>query len=139
MKKKEEQPKPAGLKPEIVSRNLKYNFTTEELSRYNKELAFEVKNLNEIQQEKKLVISILGAKIRTAEGRIQQLANDVNSGYTYKYLDCTITYNFPIDGQKQVTRNDTGEIIETVKMLPSELQEELELKDVPDADNVKQD
>lgn len=136
-KKQSEEPKLTGKKPETITRTLKYLFTGEELSAMNKELAFEVKNLGEIQEEKKSVMSGFTAKIKTAESRTQLLANNLNSGYTYKAIDCTVTYNFPKDGMKQIKRNDNDEIIETVKMSPIELQEDLEFQDVPDAD--KQD
>ena len=133
MKKKDEQPKPAGLRPQTITRTLKYMFKEDELSAMNKELAFEVKNLGEIQEEKKSVMSGFTARIKTAESRTQLLANNLSSGFTYKAIDCTVTYNSPTSAMKQIKRNDNDEIIGTVKMSYAELQEGLELKDVPDA------
>lgn len=68
------------------------------------------------------------AKISSEENHVNSVANKVGSGYEYRDIECTVTYDDPVAGDKTQRRNDTGEIVKIMPMDESEKQEELPLE-----------
>jgi hypothetical protein len=108
---------------------LKYQFTEPELKERATQLARECRELEDIENEKKQVMSDFKAKIDGHQAKISGLSNNINNGYEYRYIDCEVVLNQPIDGEKQIIRKDTGELVKQEAMTPQELQEELPLEE----------
>jgi len=105
--------------------NLKYEFTEDEITALAKKLAYETRTLEELRDQKKSVVSDFTNKITGAEASISMLANNINNGYEYRYIDCEVSFNNPEAGQKSIIRIDTGEIVRIEDMTQAERQQNL--------------
>lgn len=110
--------------------NLDYHFTEPELVALGKELGESQLKLRQLDDDRKMVADEWKAKISSAEAHINSLSNKTSSGYEYRDIDCTITLDDPIPGDKTMRRNDTGETVKIMQMDESEKQPELPLSDV---------
>jgi hypothetical protein len=110
-----------------IKSNLDYHFTQDELIALGKELGESQLKLRQLDDDRKMVADEWKAKISSAEAHINSLSNKVSSGYEYRDIECTVTLNAPINGEKTITRNDTGAIVKIMLMDDSEKQEELPL------------
>jgi hypothetical protein len=113
----------------IQQEYLKYQFTELELKEKATQLARECREMEEVENEKKQINSDLKSKLDGHQAKISNLSNNINNGYEYRYIDCEVVLNKPIDGEKQIIRKDTGELVKQEAMTPSELQEELPLEE----------
>lgn len=126
---KKEQPANTTVnKTRSIKSNLQYRFTEAELIALGKELGESQLKLRQLDDDRKMVADEWKAKISFAEAHINSLSNKTSSGYEYRDIECTVTLNTPVDGDKTVTRNDTGEIVKIMPMDESEKQDELPLE-----------
>jgi len=110
--------KPAQRKEK---RNLRYDFTQDQLRTLGKELAEGQIKLRQMEDDKKMVMDEWKAKISFQEASITSLSNKVSSGYEYRDMACTATLNEPVKGQKTVRRDDNGEIVRIEEMTDADL------------------
>lgn len=112
-----------------ISEHLKCQFTEDELKDISKKLAYENKNFDELEDAKKSVTSEFTSKLNTARGNISKLSSNINNGYEYRAVDCTVELNTPEVGQKTIVRTDTGEIVRIEAMNSREKQGNLNFQD----------
>lgn len=117
------------LKIKKIKKHLRCILTDKELLGIGKELAESSNDLNQVENDKKRVVSDFNAKVAEKEAIIAQLSNKISTGYEYRDVDCTVTYHFPKEGFKEIKRNDTSELIETLEMTEAECQEEIEFRE----------
>lgn len=107
---------------------LDYHFTHDELLVIGKELGECQLKLRQLDDDRKMVADEWKAKISSAENHITSLSNKTSSGYEYRDVECTITFDAPVAGEKTVTRNDTGAVVKILAMEDFEKQQELPLE-----------
>ena len=110
-----------------TKRQLEYKFTEEEIKERSKQLAYECRQVVQLQEQKKEVMSDFKAKIDAKDSLIAALSNNVNNGWEYRTIDCEIEMDTPKKGMKTITRTDTGEEVAKEKMTDDDRQEELPL------------
>lgn len=118
---------PTKPRTKATKSNLAYHFTEAELLALGKELGESQLKLRQLDDDRKMVADEWKAKISSAEAHINSLSNKTSSGYEYRDIECTVTYDDPIPGDKTLRRNDTGEIVRVFPMDENEKQEELPL------------
>jgi hypothetical protein len=111
-----------------IKSNLAYQFTSEELIALGKELGESQIKLRQTEDDRKMVADEWKAKISCGEAHIASLSNKTSSGYEYRDIPCTVTYDDPAAGEKTVRRGDAGEIVKVMLMDDSENQTELPLE-----------
>lgn len=111
----------------ITREFLKYQFTEPELKDKSTTLALECRNLEEVENEKKQVMSDFKSKVDGHQATISKLSNHINNGYEYRYIDCEIRMDTPLRGEKSIVRKDTGDVVKVEPMSPEEMQQELPL------------
>lgn len=112
---------------QVTTQFLKYLFTETELKDKSTSLAQECRNLEEVENDKKQVMSDFKSKIDGHQASISKLSNHINNGYEYRQISCEVKMDTPIQGQKTIIRKDTGEIVKIEEMTQQEMQMELEL------------
>jgi hypothetical protein len=95
---------------------LKYDFTPVEISEMSRKLAYETKNIQEIEERKKSVMADFTSKLTESKAIAGRLANNINNGYDYREIECEIVFNTPIGGRKTTSRIDTGEVVRVEDM-----------------------
>ena len=116
-----------------TKRNLKYEFHDSEKLEMGKEMAGLDREIKLLEEEKKAAMSSFKSRIDEKESRRTRLSNCVADGFEFRDIDCKIKYNSPKDGTKQIIRKDTGEVVDDVPMTTEELQEELDFKELQEA------
>jgi len=108
-----------------TKRTVRYVFNDEELLTIGKEMAESAIALAAVEQDKKRVVSDFTAKIAAKEAEVSVASNKIQSGYEFREMPCTITFNKPKVGRKEIVRDDTSELIATEDMTPDEMQQDL--------------
>ena len=111
-----------------VTRYLKYQFTEAELKEKAVQLARECRQNEEIEDDKKRVMSDFKAKIDAHQAQISLLSGHINSGDDFRDVECHVNLNSPIPGRKTFMRIDTAEIVAEEDMTKEEFQMELPLE-----------
>lgn len=115
-------------KPEVNKiSQLRCQLTDDEKIQAGKELAEATNELEAIEDDKKQIVSDFKAKSTAAEARVAVLSNKLRSGYEFRSVECSVTFNTPEEGQKQTVRLDTKEVIATAPMTDEEKQTKLDL------------
>jgi len=104
---------------------LRYNFSESEIKEFSKKLAYENKQLEELEEAKKTVAAEFSSKIQSAKSQISKLATNINNGYDYREIKCEILFDVPETGYKTIKRLDTNEVVRVEEMTPQELQRDL--------------
>jgi hypothetical protein len=124
--------KPTPVKPDRhIEMQLRHTFTQKETLEIAKKMAEASRELNQAEEEKKAVTSQLKAKVDGISARVTEHAGKINSGYEYRSTKVTVKYHTPKTGIKSLSRDDTGEHLETAEMSQSEMQDELKLDPAP--------
>jgi hypothetical protein len=92
-----------------------------------KELAEANGQLTALEEDKKRVVSDFTAKVAAKEAEVSIGVNKIQSGYEWRELPCTITFNDPAAGKKTIRRDDTLESVAVENMTQDELQTDLKL------------
>ena len=108
-----------------MKKNLPVMLTSEELLSISKELAKANQDLSSILNQKKEMNASYGAKQKISEGLIEALSLKISTGKEYRDIECKITFD-EVNLKKIITRTDTGEIVERIKMTTEDLQSEIE-------------
>lgn len=125
--KTETPPKPAR----IFTRSLRVQLTSEERSAMAIELAGETGRLRAATAEKEESAKHHGAIIKAHEGRMGELAANVNSGFIYRDVEVHELYEWDRLAVIQI-RKDTGEEIDQRPMSESERQRPLKFPSKPE-------
>lgn len=121
--------------PRKTEKSLRVNYTEKELLEIGKKLAEASQELSAAESEKKSVTATLKAKCDSIASRIEQHANELSSGYTYRNVPCEIRYDTPTKGQKTTVRIDNDQIVEVEAMTLAEMQADLPLTErTPDGE-----
>ena len=106
-----------------VKKNLTCLLTVEEMKTLGVELADASQKKTRLEDDKKQAMSQYKAEIDAADAEINAISQKISSGREIRMVECTVRYHTPQDGMKTIERNDTGEIVEVVKMTDSELED----------------
>ncbi len=107
---------------------LRCDFTEPEMLDMGKRLARANERLDALAREKEEVVSAIKARASKIESEVSDLSQNLNKGYEYRDIECTVEYHKPENGKKTVTRLDTGELVEVTPMDAHEMQEQLPLQ-----------
>ena len=116
------------MRPQKVTKHLKYEFSEDEIKDMSYELARETRELRALNESKKEVMADFTGKIKAKEGSIDRTSEHIANGYEYRMVQCEVEYDDPEPGMKSFTRVDTGEVWEE-PMTDLEKQGELPLDD----------
>jgi len=110
---------------EIVTKPVKHYFTPEEKEEIAVEMSSTSRRQDELEREKKAVMSSYKDKIDNVilENRIA--AQKYHDGYEYRNVECEVVRDYEMEEVRYV-RTDTGEVVEARRMEKSELQMRLE-------------
>lgn len=114
------------MKSELFPKNVQVLLTTAEYVSMGKEMGRTQNELKGLQDRLKQVKADFSAKIAEKEARLNSLSTTISNGYEYREVDCFYSYRAK-DGQKDVVRTDTREIIGTETMTKRDFQENLPL------------
>jgi len=117
---------------EIVTKPVKHFFTPEEKEEIAVEMSSTSRRQDELEREKKAVMSSYKDKIDNVilENRIA--AQKYHDGYEYRNVECEVVRDYKRE-EVHYVRTDTGETIESRKMEPAERQ--MQLPDVAETVN----
>lgn len=96
--------------PQSVSKELKYDFSESEIHDLSIELANKTKEMKQVTEEKKKANSNYNATLKAIKFDCDLLSNQVSDGFEYRAIACEVEYHQPSQGQKTLTRTDTGEV-----------------------------
>lgn len=113
------------MRPAKTERFLRCHFTDPELLAISKSMSQAVATRAQTENDKKRMAKEFDARIASLDAEIDLASEKVRSGYECRNIACSVTYNAPKPGMKEVRRDDTGELVEAVMMTSGELQEEL--------------
>ena len=111
-----------SLKRNEVTRQCRYNFTSDERLEKGRNLADVYQELDTTNGDLERIKKDFKSRIEAHEARIATLAEQVRSGYELRETVCFWEYNQPTEGKKQLRRSDTMEIIETSDMTEADKQ-----------------
>lgn len=114
-------------KTEIV-KSLECSLTSPELKEFGLKAAENGVELTKVATAKKESNDGFKAKIDELTAEQRHLFACIISKKETRDIDCDITYRWE-DGQKDIVRRDTGEIVETNQISESEQQEQIDLTD----------
>lgn len=120
-------PKPASRPDKKGERQLRVEFTPEELLAIAKKLAEANADFTRAEEDKKAVTSQLKAKCDSIAARVSELSGKINSGFEYRQVNVVTKYDDPKTGTKTTYRLDKNEVVEVEAMTLAELQGELPL------------
>jgi hypothetical protein len=109
----------------------KYQFTPEEIGNNADQLARFVMEQDEIEQEKKEVMSQYKAKLDEASAKISKYANWVRSGYEMRDEDCRLVLDYG-KGKRMHFSKKSGKLVKEENLWPDDRQLMLSL--VPNSD-----
>lgn len=113
---------------DTTSRELKHIFSEEEMKDRAERQARLFLQIGDLEKQKKEAVSGIAAKVNEIMAELHTVAKEYSQGYIYKEITCTIRYNFPEEGKKQIIRKDTAEVIATEEMSYSETEAEKQLE-----------
>lgn len=100
-------------------RQLKCQFTSDELLSIGKTLAEKTARVAQLEADKKQAVKQFDAQISECEAQISLASGHIQSGYEYRLVDCEETLGSPDGNKKTVKRLDTNETV-GVETLTSE-------------------
>ena len=115
------------MAPKKIKMNLQYKFTKEELLDLGRTLGESQLALRQLDDDRKMVVDEWKAKISSQEAAINDLSNKTSSGYEYRSIECSVTYDVPIKGQKTIMRLDSGAVVKIMEMDDADKQDQLPL------------
>lgn len=91
---------------------MRYDFSAPEIHDLSMEMANKTQEISQVEAEKKSLTSGFASRINILKTSVNSLADKVSSGYEMREVQCDVKYHFPRQGQKTLTRKDTGARIE---------------------------
>jgi hypothetical protein len=114
-------------------REVRYEFTREELRELGHRLALKAQEILDARAEKKLAAGAYASKINALEEQALIIVRALNERAEMREMDCRVEYHLPRNGMKTIYRSDTGVAIAEEPMTPAELQQPLAFEDAPPA------
>jgi hypothetical protein len=98
--------------PELITKEFRHDYSEEEAHALAIDLAEGIKKLKEINAKKKEEVKKFNAEADKVKLACDDLSVKVSDGFEMRSQQCWVEYNKPSAGKKQITRIDTGEIID---------------------------
>lgn len=99
-----------------IERELPCILTEEELAETARALAINVAEYNTVEDEKKAVMLEYNERLKLLDTFQRRMAKIVEEGKEDRPVMCQVDYHAPESGYKQIIRQDTFEIVETLPM-----------------------
>lgn len=120
------------IKPIIVKKNVKHNFTPEEVAALNVDFRNAYQNLKSVEAEFDNVKAVWKAKVTESESRMETLSATLNAGFEMRTKECAVIFR-PADKKKDfvlIVEGDEGEaeagpIIATEDMTDDDFHQDL--------------
>lgn len=112
-------------KVEYEKRWCKYEFTAEELSDIAEKLAIKTQELEEVEDEKKAVMSSYKERLERIAGDVKTAARFYKDRYEMRDIECVVERDFET-GEVRFVRTDTGQIAHREKMTMADRQRRIE-------------
>jgi len=118
---------PVHIERKNIKERLKYDFSDKEKLELGRELARELGELNQCEDELKEIKANYKAKIEKGQAAINYISQKIYSGYEYRLIGCELVKDFNAKYIMKV-RLDTGESFGGRPMNPDELQQSMDFK-----------
>lgn len=102
--------------PTTEKRSLRYDFTAVEIHDLSLALAGKTKEVTQLTEEKKSVVSQWTAKVNEAKATCNSLSFKVSDGFEYRDIECEVILNQPSQGKKTVIRKDDNRLVGVEEM-----------------------
>lgn len=99
-----------------IERDLPCKLTEEELAETAHALALNVAEYNALEDEKKEVMQQYNERLKLLDTLQRRMAKIVEEGKEDRPVMCQVDYHAPESGYKQIIRQDTFEVVETLPM-----------------------
>jgi rRNA processing protein Krr1/Pno1 len=106
--------------PTTEKRSLRYDFTAVEIHDLSLALASKTKEVTQLTEEKKSVVSQWTAKVNEAKATCNSLSFKVSDGFEYRDIECEVILNQPSQGKKTVIRKDDNRLVGVEEMSKSD-------------------
>ncbi len=112
-------------KAEYQKKWCKYEFTAHELRDIAEKLAIKTQELEQVEDEKKAVMSSYKERIERIQSDMKKAASLYKDGYEMRDIECVVDRNFET-GEVRFIRTDNGIVVHTEKMTMAERQQRLD-------------
>lgn len=112
------------MRDDSTTMNLRYDFTPDEIRERGRELAALVRDLCQLEDNRKQSMAAFKEEHEVLQTRLKALSRQVDSGYEMRDVECAVQWNSPEPCKKTIVRLDTGEQVAIMPMTQDELQEE---------------
>lgn len=102
--------------PTTEKRSLRYDFTAVEIHDLSLALASKTKEVTQLTEEKKSVVSQWTAKVNEAKATCNSLSFKVSDGFEYRDVECEVILNQPAQGRKTIIRKDSNTLVAVEEM-----------------------
>lgn len=99
-----------------IERDLPCELTDEERAEIANNLALNVAEYNEVEEEKKSVTQNYNERLKLLRTLQTKMAKEVETGLEDRPVVCEWDYHSPERGQKRLIRQDTFEVVEVQRM-----------------------
>lgn len=114
------------MRTKTTERSFDFPLSDQRLAEIAREIADNMERVNNLEESfdaakeaKKEVPALLQ--------HVRELSHFIKTGAENKNVVCTIEYDKPDPGLKQIIRTDTGEVVDTMEMTGEEMQGELSI------------
>jgi len=118
------------------NKTIEYSFTEDELKAKSRELAHAVHDKEQIENQKKMVMSEFKNKLDTINGDISRLSNHISNGNHMLTVKCRVLFR-PDDCLKEIWY--AGKLYTTEKMTDLDYQTKLEIREETEEEEVSKD
>jgi hypothetical protein len=116
------------MKKTEITKSLKCDLTEAEIIDFGLRMSKNMVEITKIATQKKETVSGFKAQVDELAADQRYLSGCVIAETETREVDCSIIYEWE-KGQKDIFRNDTGELVESLPISESEQQEEIDLCD----------
>ncbi len=109
--------------------SIKYTFSQNEIRELGEGLAREAQCVFDLREQKKNVVTQMGAQITAANKRVADLTTKINNGYELREVECLYVMETPRPGMKRIIRLDTNEVVREEAMTMQEMQKDFGFPD----------
>lgn len=95
---------------------LKCMLTEDEIKQAGQDMALAKQEKSKHEGEAKGAATQYKNLIQEADNRMDKAAMLISNGYEFRTVPCKAVMNSPVKGQKQIVREDTGELVRQDKM-----------------------
>ena len=117
--------KTARKRTKDINETLPYVFSDTELLSIGRKLAEANIDAERAEAEKKSVTSTLKAKYEGCIAKVAELSSLFTAGREYRSVVCTVTFDEPKPGMKEIRRKDNHDLVDTKAMTLEEMQQRL--------------